>query len=179
MKEYNLNEQVKASTVRNIKKGEFLMRPGEPCNKFYYVEKGCIRSYLVDSNGKEHIYQFAPEGWVISDEEALLEGKPAILSIDAIEDSEVKFLPMPEGEWSANLDKETALELTRKFDKKIQSLRKRIILLLSATAEERYTTFLETYPNLVQRVPLKMIASYLGVRPESLSRLRKRLVKTK
>lgn len=176
MKEYNLNDQVKTTIPRIVKKGELILRAGEYCNNFFYVESGCLRSYIVDSKGKEHIYQFAPEGWVISDEEALLENKHTILYIDAIEDSKVKFLVRPEGEWSANLDKETALELTRKFNKKIQAFRTRIIHLLSASAEERYANFIKTYPNLAQRVPLKMIASYLGVTAESLSRLRKKMV---
>jgi CRP-like cAMP-binding protein len=178
-KEYSLKEQFQKATSRRLNKGELLVRAGDICNNFFYVEKGCLRSYIVDKKGKEHIYQFAPEDWVISDEEALLEGKPSILYIDAIEDSVVKVLIRPEGEWSANLDKETATELAKKFERKIKAFRTRIIQLLSASAEDRYSAFINTYPGLAQRVPLKMIASYLGVTPESLSRVRKDLLHKK
>ena len=161
-----------------ISKGQILVRAGELTNIAFYVEKGCLRSYLIDDRGKEHIYQFAPEDWIISDEEAILEQKAAILYIDAIEDSIIKVVHRPADIISA-LDRDTAIEVLASMDRKVNAFRRRIIQLLSATAEERYITFVKTYPNLIQRVPQKMIASYLGITPESLSRVRKDLISKK
>lgn len=167
----------KAFPEKFVKKGVFLLQPGEMTNTAFYVEKGCLRSYVIDNNGKEHIYQFAPEDWLISDEEALLDKKPAILFIDTIEDSVIKIVSLKE--MRSNLDLDTAIHSFNRMEKKVNAFRRRIIQLLSATAEERYSTFIKTYPNLTNRVPQKMIASYLGITPESLSRIRKNRVSRK
>ena len=98
----------------------------------------------------------------------------ATLNIDAIEDSEIKIIKRPNDNTS-NLDTASLLSMNQKLLRRTYSLQKRIIQLLSASAEERYLEFLKLYPNLVQRVPQKMIASYLGITPESLSRVRKQL----
>ena len=127
----------------------------------------------MDDKGKEHIFQFAPEDWILSDEEALSEHKQAILYIDAIEDSVIRIIKAPSQEDMTTFEKDFLLENIQKLTRKVNSLRRRIFLLLGATAEERYSSFVKTYPNLAMRVPLKMIASYLGITPESLSRVRK------
>ena len=155
-----------------------MVRPGDLTNSVYYVEKGCLRSYLVDSNGKEHIFQFAPEDWVISDEEALSDRKPALFFIDAIEDSIVRIANQPDHILS-DIDRETALEVLESLRRKVNAFRRRIIELLCAPADKRYSSFLQSYPDLAQRVPQKMIASYLGITPESLSRVRKDLLTKK
>ncbi|HYG15166.1 MAG TPA: Crp/Fnr family transcriptional regulator [Bacteroidia bacterium] len=179
MEETYFQHYFKSLPETRVKKGEILLSAGDISSKVYYVQEGCLRSYLIDDNGKEHIYQFAPEDWVISDEEALLQQKPALLFIDAVEDSVVKILNRPANLKEDNVDPETALQILDKFEKKVNSLRSRIIQLLSASAEERYSVFVKTYPNLIQRVPQKMIASYLGITPESLSRVRKEILNKK
>ena len=171
--DHPVTDQLHADATRTVKKGEFLLRAGEPTSHIYYVRKGCLRSYIIDDKGREHVYQFAPEDWLISDEQALMEGAPATLFIDAIEDTEVVELKRPAGSWTNDLDPDTANDLITRLERKINAFRNRILLLLSATAEERYANFLEIYPGLAQRVPQKMIASYIGVTPESLSRVRK------
>lgn len=176
-KTQTFTDKLKAYPLIMVKKGQFLLRAGEISDKSYYVETGCLRSYIIGENGKEHIYQFAPEDWMISDEQAVLSDAPATLYIDAIEDSTIRVLPIPFDDLVNDLD--TAKEALLKLHRKINAFRTRIILLLSATGEQRYEHFINTYPELVKRVPLKMIASYLGITPESLSRIRKEMASKK
>ncbi len=158
---------------RNIKKGEFLVRAGEVAKFGAFVTKGFLRSYVIDNKGKEHIMQFAPENWWISDKTGMSEGTPATFFIDAIEDSELilmdlaghvtllKKLPGYSDSFRAGIQRRAVAKDHR------------IISSLTASAEERYADFLETYPNIAQRVPQHMLASYLGVTPETVSRIRK------
>lgn len=146
---------------RTIKKGEVLQVAGERDHKAYRVVSGLLRSYSLDENGKEHIFLFAPEGWIIADAVDLDE--PSELYIDALEDSEVLVMEK---------DIEISKPEIRPLVRRISVLQKRVILLMSATAMQRYEHFLETYPKIVQRVPQKMIASYLGITPEALSKLK-------
>ena len=169
-------EYFKSLPPTRIVKGQILLRPGDPADKVFYVESGCLRSYIIDDKGKEHIYQFAPEDWVITDEEAMMDDKPSILFVDAVEDSIIKIMNRPVDLQTTDMTLEESRQLIQKLQKKVYVFRRRIIQLLSASAEERYSSFVSTYPNLVQRVPQKMIASYLGITPESLSRVRKQLV---
>jgi CRP-like cAMP-binding protein len=165
--------------IKHVKKGEVLLRNGEVSHQFYYVQKGCLRSYSIDSKGKEHILQFAPEDWVISDQESAINNTPALLNIDALEDSTIAIYTVHASLNIAQMDKKAMEDMLGKFQKRILVLQKRIILLMSATAQERYNDFNTTYPNLAQRLPLKIIASYLAITPESLSRVRKELVARK
>lgn len=160
-----------------MKKGTLLVSAGDRTELAYYVVKGCLRSYVLDQKGKEHIFQFAPEDWIISDLEMIKNGGGAFLYIDAIEDSEIKEVPMAMMQGRIYSKPELIEGVLKKFQNRVYSLQKRVIQLMSYTAEERYTEFLKTYPNLASRIPLKMIASYLGVTPESLSRVRRDLVK--
>jgi CRP-like cAMP-binding protein len=169
-------EYFKSLPPTRIFKGQVLLHPGDPADKVFYVESGCLRSYIIDDKGKEHIYQFAPEDWVITDEEAMMDHKPSILFVDAIEDSIIKVMKRPVDLETGDMTLEESRQLIQKLQKKVYVFRRRIIQLLSANAAERYESFVTTYPNLVQRVPQKMIASYLGITPESLSRVRKELV---
>lgn len=144
--------------IRHIKKGEIIQRGGEYNTKVYRVESGLLRSYCIDKNGKENIFMFAPEGWLIADAHA--PEVPAVLFIEALEDSVVEELPK-----SLEREKDHLPALTRR----IAALQDRVLMLLSSNAIERYEYFEKAYPNIVQRVPQKMIASYLGITPETLS----------
>ncbi|OEJ99742.1 Crp/Fnr family transcriptional regulator [Roseivirga misakiensis] len=145
----------------NVKKGQFLQRKGDLNTKVYVVQKGLLRSYAIDEKGKEHIFMFAPEGWIIADN--LPSDLPADLFIDAIEDSEVI---VKEKDISEEKDSE-------KFIKRLTVLQKRVIMLMSASAITRYDHFIKTYPKITKRVPQRMIASYLGITPEALSKSKK------
>lgn len=144
-----------------IKKGHILQYSGDSNTKAYMVISGLLRSYSIDENGKEHIFMFAPEDWYIADNNS--NGLGAELYIDALEDSELIILGVT-NDFEVN---------PKKIIKRLAVLQKRIIMLMSATALERYNHFVATYPQIVQRVPQKMIASYLGITPEALSRVKK------
>ncbi len=166
-------------TVWQVSKGEYLMRHGEFSDSLYFVEKGLLRMYTIDRNGREHIVQFAPEGWMVSDRGSLYFGEETIFNIDAIEDSVVLVM---RSDFFTELTLHypqavSANELL--LQKHIRQLQHRITLLLGATAEERYLDFIKTYPQLLQRAPQWMLASYLGVAPESLSRVRRELARKK
>ncbi|MDZ7878805.1 MAG: Crp/Fnr family transcriptional regulator [Saprospiraceae bacterium] len=159
-------------TIKNIKKGDIILRKGEVATKAYFVRIGCLRSYTIDDKGKEHIFMFAPEGWIISDISTQMTDAPSDLFIDALEDSQVEVFDRRLSELIRAISPQINNMTTEKFIKRIAVLQKRIIMLMSATAWERYQHFMETYPSIVQRVPQRMIASYLGITPEALSKLR-------
>lgn len=159
-------------------KGSIVLKINEVCKYNFFVVKGCLRSYVFDKKGKEHILQFAPDDWWISERISLLSGDPATFFIDAIEDT--SYVRVPE-EFLTQLGlmvPEAKAMLERLRLNNFRSIRKRLISLLSDTGEDRYLAFVNTYPALALRLPQKMIASYLGITPESLSRIRKTLSKS-
>lgn len=161
--------------TKKIPKGTILLHKGDVCKSVYKVIKGCLRSYVIDKAGKEHILQFAAEDWLISDMDSFVNKKPSNIFIDAMEDSEVILLTSSNYNDISQLDYIDLLEQNKKLINNLITTNKRLINLLSATAEERYLDFTETYPTLVQRLPLKLIASYLGMTPEYLSDVRRKL----
>lgn len=144
-----------------VKKGRILQRKGDLNSKVYQVKSGLLRSYSIDEKGKEHIFMFAPEGWIIADN--VTPREPCDLFIDALEDS---TLLQKDKDISSEHDIE-------KLVKRISVLQTRVIMLMSASAATRYAHFIATYPDIVQRVPQRMIASYLGITPQALSTLRR------
>lgn len=162
---------------KSYKKNDYLLREGETCNHIFFVAKGLLRSYTLDENGKEHLLQFAPENWLISDRSSTLFDGKSDLYIDAIEDTDVILLPSDFleqlGIYSPSFQRFNVFALNNH----IRHLHNRINLLISSSAEVRYLDFIKLYPNIIARVPQWMIASYLGITPESLSRVRKELAK--
>jgi CRP-like cAMP-binding protein len=165
--------------LKKISKGDILLSSGDIAMVGYKVESGCLRSYVIDNAGKEHILQFAPEGWIISDIDSFTNEKPSDIFIDAVEHSEVLLIYKSDFRDFKSLDKEALIEISIKSRNNMIATNKRIIGLLSATAEERYVEFTQTYPTLVKRIPLKLIASYIGITPEYLSDLRGKIAKRK
>lgn len=167
-----LSESLK---FRKVKKGEILLRQGEVCVHSFFVSSGLLRSYTLDESGKEHIIQFAPENWLIVDRSSSFFNLPSELNIDAIEDSEVVFINSDFIEKASCLNASFNSFNNKALHSHILHLQKRVNLLLGATAEQRYLDFITLYPSLTLRIPQWMIASYLGITPESLSRVRKEL----
>ena len=160
--------------TKKVSKGEFLLQYGEVCRNTFFVEKGLLRMFSIDKNGKEHIIQFAPENWWMSERNSLF-NEPSDFYIDAVERTTVLQIPKNYFDDAAkNIPCFADLNYTM-LNNSIRFMQKRINMLLSATAEERYLDFIKLYPNLTLRVPQWMIASYLGITPESLSRVRKDL----
>lgn len=174
----NIDEalQITSGMIRkNYKKGDILLKEGDTCKHSFFVEKGLLRSYMLDESGKEHVIQFAPEDWFIVDRSSVYFNDLSESYIEAIEDTDVVLVSE---DFICNASEASAV-FSRFKDKllhnHIRQMQKRINLLLSATAEKRYLSFIEMYPDLLLRVPQWMIASYLGITPESLSRVRKEL----
>jgi CRP-like cAMP-binding protein len=164
---------VRHFTLRKYRKKQYVLQQGDICRHLFYVVKGCIRSFEVDDTGKEHIIQFSIEDWWVGDMESSTAQIPSRLNIECLENCELLFI------------EQTALErlyieipkLERFFRIIVQNAfmvsQRRLLAVMSKTALERYLEFTERYPQFMERIPNHHIASYLGIAPESLSRLRK------
>lgn len=160
--------------IKTFEKNKVILSPGEVSTKTYFVTDGLLRCYSVDSKGKANVIQFAPELWWMSERNSFF-NTPSDFFIDAIEPTTAIIIPK-------NYFNDAAKHVpclhdlnNNMLNNSIRFMQKRINMLLSATAEERYLDFIKLYPNLTLRVPQWMIASYLGITPESLSRVRKDL----
>lgn len=164
-------------TFKEIKKNQFLLRENEYCKHSFFVEKGLLKQFSIDEKGREHILSFAPETWFVTDRESAYLNRPSIYFIQALEDSKVVIIDEEFfGSLSQKIPGFTDFN-NRLLHKHILNLQNRINLLLSASAKARYLQFIAMYPNLLLRVPQTMIASYLGITPESLSRVRRELTR--
>ena len=157
-------------TTKKLKKHQFLIQESDSVQNDYFVIKGLLKAYYVNEEGKEHIMQFAMEDWWITDYQAYFNQTKALLNIDSIEPTEVLCLSLYNREkLCADMHK-----IEHFFRKKSNSgyiaLQRRILSLLNSNAKERYEQLLQQYPTLFQRVPKTLIASYLGVSRETLSR---------
>lgn len=162
---------------RRLRKGHTLSQTGEPCRYLAFVTSGCLRAYSVDEKGEEHVVQFALEQWWITDMYSFLTGKPAEYIIEALEESDVLLI-------DANAYEQvcaTVPAFERYFRILLQNnyvaTHRRLLATISLSAEERYLQLIAEYPPIVQRVAQRHIASYLGITPEALSRIRGRIAK--
>lgn len=155
---------------------EILLHEGEICRYKIFVTKGLLRNYSLGENGNEYIVRFTDEGGWTTEPESFYTGQPSAYYIAAIERSEVMM-------WSRDdfeALKETLPALATFSENIITAnvgfTQRRLLLNISASAEEKYIDFINTYPGIFQRVPLHMVASYLGVSRETLTRIRQELV---
>ncbi len=163
--------------IQPFKKGQYILHPGEICKHAFFIEQGLMRSFSIGENGKEHIIQFAPENWIISDRSSAFFNEPSEFFIEAIEDTTAVLWDTHFIQRASDLSASFRDYNDRALQNHIRHLQQRINLLLGASAEQRYLDFISLYPDLTLRVPQWMIASYLGITPESLSRVRKELAK--
>ena len=164
--------------IKTYKKGHIIQHAGDQNVKTFFVRRGLLRSYIIDSKGKEHIFMFATEGWVIADVESLEFNKQTELYIDCLEDSEV-ILFNRDSLFNADISRETIAENSRLLFRRMGMLQRRILMLMSTPAIDRYLYFVKIYPDLINRVPQHMIATYLGITPQALSTLRGKIVRGK
>jgi len=157
---------------RRLRRKQFLLQSGDISRYECFVDEGCLRTYGIDKKGQEHTFMFACEDWWTGDMYSYLTGQPSQFDIEALEDSSLLLLNKQQ------MDKlyEQIPQLNKFFRILLQnayiSMQRRINENLMLSAEERYNTFLTRYPQLENRIPLKHIASYVGITPESLSRIR-------
>ncbi len=154
-----------------------LLNEGEVCRHSIFVTSGCLKGFTVDKQGIEHILNFAPRDWWIGDMYSLISQKPGVLNIEAIADTEVFML----GRDSQQLLYEKVPKFERFFriiiENSLVANQQRLINNLSLSAEERYLEFIRKYPSILENTPQHSIASYLGITPEFLSKIRARLAK--
>jgi len=162
-------------TPKKLRKKQYVLQEGDVCKYIAYVEKGALRAYTISEKGDEHIIQFALEGWLIADLYSFLTGEPATYNIDALEEAELVLI-----------SKSSYVELLKKLPKfetyiRVQltsayiAMQRRLTSIISFSLEERYSYFNQLYPDIAARVPQHMIASYMGLTAETLSRVRRRL----
>ena len=163
-------------TPKKIKKKQFVVVEGHVCNYLTFVSKGLLKAYNVDDKGNEHINQFSPEGWWTSDMSSFFSGGISFYSIDAMEDSEVLLITREDFE---NLTLQVPVMdryFRLLFQNSLITKERRLISSHTHTAEEKYRHIIEKHPDLIKRIPQNLLASYLGLSPETLSRLKKNII---
>lgn len=164
---------------KKLRKRQFLLQDGDVCKYTAFVSKGLLRSYTIDEKGNEHILQFAFEGWWMGDLYSFLTEEPSMFNMEALEDCELLLITKPS--WELLLTKIPAFE--RYFRILVQNnliaTQRRLMGNLSETAEQKYVNLTNNFPGCLQRVPQHMIASYLGITRETLSRIRSHMAARK
>jgi CRP-like cAMP-binding protein len=160
------------SKKKTFSKGAVLIRQGQNVNKIYFVTDGCLRSYCIDKNGKEHTLQFAIKNWWISDYIAIHNNESATLTVECLKKSSVNEFNAKKLNGIFKLFPEYEPFQRNLLERHVVSLHRRILNQLQLTASERYDLFLDQYPNIEQYARNYHIASYLGITQESLSRIR-------
>ncbi len=162
-------------TPKRLRKRQYLLQEGDVCKSIAMVEKGVMRSYAVDSAGQEHITSFALEGWTIADLSSFQTAQPSVQNIDALEDCELVLLSKAAHEQLLGSMPKYETYIRLLITDAYVALQKRTLNMISLSPDERYKAFIEVYPNIAMRVPQHMIASYMGLSPETLSRIRSRI----
>lgn len=162
-----------AGTERTLRKSQSLLHDGEVWNYNCFIISGCFRLYRFGEDGTDHTMRFGIENWWMTDRESYNNRTPSVYNIEALSRSTV--ILWTKETWQHLLSEIPALKL---FEEGLQARayeasQRRIFSLISGSAEEKYTEFQKTYPNVFNKVPLYMVASYLGMSRETLSRIRK------
>ncbi|MBL0739812.1 Crp/Fnr family transcriptional regulator [Chryseolinea sp. Jin1] len=158
-----------------LKRKEFVLQAGTVCHHYTFVVEGCLKMYSIDNAGKEHNLQFAAENDWMADISSFYSDKPSKLFIETLEPSRILIITKDDLLFLYKQYPKFVRYFKVIFENKFVEMQNRVLQNISSTAEERYLTFLEQYPNLSNRIPSTQIASYLGITPEFLSKVRKDL----
>ncbi len=161
-----------------MEKHTTLLSPQQKVTHQYYVYKGCLRTFYIDENNKEYTLQFAIKNWWVSDYTSYFTSEKAALNIESIKDSILFQIEKKDVEELYVKFPKIETFFRKKLEKAFASFQKRILETLSLSAKDRYLSFVNAYPNIEQNIKNYHIASYLGITTESLSRIRKEIVKT-
>lgn len=173
--DYDLIQSV--SLFKKLRKRQYFSQAGDVCRFNAFVLKGFLRMYFLDDKGHEHIIQFAPENYWTGDRESMDSGLPSKYTIDGIEDSEILLLRKEDFEMVRKTVPAFNEFVNDTLKKNVVVLQERIHASISLSTEEKYSNFISKYPSISNRVPLHMVASYLGVSPETLSRVRSQSIR--
>lgn len=165
------------SVVKKLRKRQYLLQEGDIWKNHAFVTMGLVRTYSVDEKGLEHVIAFAMENWWTGDRESLLSGQPSRFNIDAIEDSEIVLIEKHKFETICSEIPAFNDMVNCIIDRSFVASQKRIHDAISTPVEEKYANFIQRYPSFAARVPQNMIASYLGITRETLSRIRHKAAK--
>ncbi|MNQ11553.1 Anaerobic regulatory protein [compost metagenome] len=163
--------------TKTYKAKTILLKAGEVCTHSFFVTKGILRSYTIDENGVEHVMSFACPGWWIADMYSYLSQRPGQLYIEVNEDAEVVLLSKENQEQLYHAIPKIERFFRILIENSLVANQQRLIDNLSFTAEARYDKFTKKYKELVNCLPQKQIASYIGVTPEFFSKMKARLLK--
>lgn len=159
----------------SAKKGTILLKPGDIVDSQYYILEGCLRTFHIDTHGKEYTVQIGIEDWWISDFTAFFSSDKAVMTIEAIKNSILYKISNENKDYLYSKIPKIESFFRKKLENAFAAFQKRILAGLSQTATQRYLNFIKTYPNIEKSVKNYHIASYLGITTESLSRIRKEL----
>ena len=162
-------------TVKKLRKRQYLLQEGDVCKCVAFVEKGALRLYRVNEDGSEHIVAFALEGFFITDLYSFLTNETSTYNIDAIEDSELVLITRSASDELRKLSPKYQEFIFQATSEAYIQSEKRITSTISLNLEERYKELTANYPDIIHRIPQHMVASYMGLNPETLSRVRKRI----
>ncbi|WP_246269321.1 Crp/Fnr family transcriptional regulator [Chitinophaga oryzae] len=157
---------------KKLRKRQYLLQEGDVSYYNSFVAKGCLRLYRIGKDGAEHILRFSIENWWMSDYESYNSGEPSKGYIDAIEDSELLLIRKEDFDMLSNTIPKFRLFREKLEARSFDATQRRILSNISETAEEKYLNFINTCPKIYERIPLHMVASFLGVSRETLSRVR-------
>ena len=176
MSDEKLEKYCSAFRVKKLKKKDFLLKEGDICEAEGFVVNGCFKVFRTDKNADEQILYFGVEDWWVSDIDSFINQIPSQLNIQAIEDSEILLISKEDKDRFYREIPEIESLMRLKFQMSIIALQRRIIDNLSKPSDERYQDFLKEYPKIAHRLTNIQIAAYLGVTPEFISRIRRKIV---
>jgi len=158
---------------KKLRKQQYLLQEGDVWRFHAFIAKGCLRTYSIDEKGVEHIVGFGISNWWVGDLESLKSNTPSKFNIDAVDDSEVILIP--DRDYNKLVTEVPAFNkmIITIHDRSFMAAQRRILSFISHSAEEKYLAFLEMYPGFADCIPKNMIASFLGITRETLSRIRK------